>query len=1493
MLKIRHATLIGSALSGSIAQLLLASAALANPLSGVATTGSVSIANTTNKTTVNQKSEDVVIDWSSFNIGAGQTTQFVQPNAQAIAVNRIGGNSASQILGTLDANGRIVLINGNGMLFGKGSQVNVGSLVATSTGGSDSDVLSGKFTQAGNQNAAIVNQGNIRTSQGGLVALVAPSVTNAGTVNAKFGTVAVGAANKFTVDFTGDGLVSFAAQGDVNGKASAINTGSLAGASVSLTAHAAEGVATGVVGMSGIVTAETARNVGGTILLDAGNGALSMTGTLNAAGQTGGGAIETSGNQVAISGSITAGKNGNWKVDPENLTINASAATSIDGALNSGTSVVEQTTSGAASGYGTQSAGLGDIIVASALSWNTSATLTLDSYHSIDINAPITVAGGGGLVLKTNDGGTGGDYVFSNGASVTYPGGASTGASFTLNGTSYDLLYSMSAVQAINASNAALQDDYALANSLNASGTTGWTPLGTNGANNILNSGNGFSGTFAGLGNTISNLSVSQPAATYVGLFGYAGSGATIRDLGLTNESVLGGSDVGGLVGETDSAVLSNDYTSGSVANDYNTGAAIVAVGGLVGYNGGLISNSYSTASADTTTDQGSTNEIVAGSLAGYNAQTIVDSYATGAVNAYAKNSKINESLGGLVGYNDATLSGDYATGSINTTGTAGGHKYAGGLAGTNAGDITDSFSTASVHSTVTKDNELAEAGFVAVNNGAISDSYAMGVVYNTGSAVPGSGFVASGSGSVVNSYWDTQTSGVAASNIGTGVTTAQLMGSLPTGFSASAWGTGPDLLPYLLWQYPNGAPQAISGYAYKDDGTTVLAPTVGEPTLVSALVNGVSVGPVGTFADGFYYFQLAPGTISGSGSGVLVYTVQNTSTGATNGALLQAATGSLDFLNLWGGQFIAPTSDTTYTLASQTSLQTQDAALLAQAEGSNTAAQSLVSGLTYYGYLATGASFTIDEPLDLTDGLYVQTMAANAGITVADAMTLTNGGKLRLDATGNLAVDAAIGTSGLIGLSSGGTTTLGAGLTGTAGITINSGGNLNVDKKLTSTKGTVTLNVNGTIWESGAGLIDAEMLAGSSSGGTTLNGANQIAAIDGFKNKGAGGFTLNDDEALDVDGALSVGTGNLALTATSSISITQLVTTGGTITLRGSNITLDGPISATGNITVDGDAIVIDQGVTSGGTVSVAATGLLTEDNSGFIDAAALTGSSGGAAVLNGANAISDLDFSTGTQDFTLKNTVNLTLSGTMQAAGMVLDNTGSINQTSGALDTATLSGSSVGGANFAGNNLIGKLGAFTNSGAGGFALVNDETLTVGGAVNAGTGNLSLTAMGAGSKMALKAALTAGGTLALNSAGTIAESATDILTAAQLTGSANGTASLSGANQIAGLGNFSDTAGNFSLTDEQALTISGTVNSGAKTQTIQVTSGNLDLTGALDAGTVTLGSSTGEVLGTGAITANLLNVTANTGIDLTGANHITTIGTDQTNSGPNIINNP
>src|ERR1700733_9390883 len=159
----RSSSRLRTSLKSSVAAIsalwLVQAPASANPAGGQVASGSASISSSANALNIKQSSEGVVIDWSSFNVARGQTTIFKQPNSEAIAVNRIGGDSASQIFGTLDANGRVVLINGDGLLFGKGSVVDVGSLVATSSDGSNKSLLAGKFTRAGNANASVIHAG--------------------------------------------------------------------------------------------------------------------------------------------------------------------------------------------------------------------------------------------------------------------------------------------------------------------------------------------------------------------------------------------------------------------------------------------------------------------------------------------------------------------------------------------------------------------------------------------------------------------------------------------------------------------------------------------------------------------------------------------------------------------------------------------------------------------------------------------------------------------------------------------------------------------------------------------------------------------------------------------------------------------------------------------------------------------------------------------------------------------------------------------------------------------------------------------------------------------------------------------------------------------------------------------------------------------------------------------------------------------------------------
>src|SRR6202044_2422070 len=101
------------------------------PTDGTVTAGTGRITQGGNALTVTQQSQNLSLNWQSFNIGRQSTVDFVQPDAGAIAVNRIADTNGSQILGRLNANGQVFLINPNGVLFGQGAQVNVGGLVAS------------------------------------------------------------------------------------------------------------------------------------------------------------------------------------------------------------------------------------------------------------------------------------------------------------------------------------------------------------------------------------------------------------------------------------------------------------------------------------------------------------------------------------------------------------------------------------------------------------------------------------------------------------------------------------------------------------------------------------------------------------------------------------------------------------------------------------------------------------------------------------------------------------------------------------------------------------------------------------------------------------------------------------------------------------------------------------------------------------------------------------------------------------------------------------------------------------------------------------------------------------------------------------------------------------------------------------------------------------------------------------------------------------------
>src|SRR4051794_40319873 len=152
--------------------------AIANPMGPQVINGQVGFSNQGNVLSVTN-TPGSIINWQSFSINSGEITRFIQQNPNSAVLNRIVGQDPSQILGALQSNGRVFLINPSGILFGQGAQVDVNGLVASTLNIGNEDFINGKMHfKAGDKAANLKNQGTITTPNGGQVYLIAPNVEN-------------------------------------------------------------------------------------------------------------------------------------------------------------------------------------------------------------------------------------------------------------------------------------------------------------------------------------------------------------------------------------------------------------------------------------------------------------------------------------------------------------------------------------------------------------------------------------------------------------------------------------------------------------------------------------------------------------------------------------------------------------------------------------------------------------------------------------------------------------------------------------------------------------------------------------------------------------------------------------------------------------------------------------------------------------------------------------------------------------------------------------------------------------------------------------------------------------------------------------------------------------------------------------------------------------------------------------------------------------------
>ncbi|MBO1326509.1 filamentous hemagglutinin N-terminal domain-containing protein [Acetobacter sp. TBRC 12305] len=261
---------------------------------GSASIGAPVVTGSTATLTVNQTAPNAIVNWSSFDVGAKASVNFVQPSSTAMILNRVTGDKTSNIAGSISANGVFILENPSGAILYNGANISAQSVIITPSHIDDTDFENGVLSFSSPTGSSIaspaitIDQGaTISAGQAGLVGLVAPQVSNAGTLTANLGTIVLaGGVTAFTLDLYGDGLVNF----DITDKIGAgavskdtvlvtnSSTGKLSapGGRVQLTAQAADGVVSTLVNAGGQVDA----GANGTISIQGIGGNITIAGDL-------------------------------------------------------------------------------------------------------------------------------------------------------------------------------------------------------------------------------------------------------------------------------------------------------------------------------------------------------------------------------------------------------------------------------------------------------------------------------------------------------------------------------------------------------------------------------------------------------------------------------------------------------------------------------------------------------------------------------------------------------------------------------------------------------------------------------------------------------------------------------------------------------------------------------------------------------------------------------------------------------------------------------------------------------------------------------------------------------------------------------------------------------------------------------------------------------------------------------------------------------------
>ena len=358
-------------------------------------------------------SQTAVLNWSSFNIAAGETTTFIQPSSSSVALNIIGDANPSQIYGNLNANGTVILENANGFYFGSGSMIKVGGSFIATTAPTIPDFGSGSAWQFSGMPplASIVNYGQIQVGQGCSLFLIAENIQNHGSLTAPGGTVELAAGQSVLVSDSADGRGLSATVTLPSGSVDNFGRITADAGTIALAAK--------VVNQDGILQANSIQNQNGVIELVASdsvtlgaNSQIIAQGDSSAGGSAGGNVTikadntfsDTTGSTISTAGGVNGGNGGNVEISAANVasldsTMDATAQAGWTGGtffLDPVNIILGTSTAGGALNVNTAFAGFStiDLQASGNITINQSTTWNLSSSTGVSSGQLILQAGG-------------------------------------------------------------------------------------------------------------------------------------------------------------------------------------------------------------------------------------------------------------------------------------------------------------------------------------------------------------------------------------------------------------------------------------------------------------------------------------------------------------------------------------------------------------------------------------------------------------------------------------------------------------------------------------------------------------------------------------------------------------------------------------------------------------------------------------------------------------------------------------------------------------------------------------------------------------------------------------------------------------------------------------------------------------------------------------------------------------------------------------------